>query len=104
MATRGWKSRDTLRKAILELLHYGWIMVARQGGRHQATLFAVTFFAIDECDGKLDIRATGSPPGEWRKNEPLLALPKLKVVTRPACQLPEEQHARRVTKTAEHAN
>jgi hypothetical protein len=104
MYARGWKSRDTLRKAILELLHYEWIVIARQGGRHQATLYGITFYAIDYCGGKLDIKQTGSPTGEWKKNEPLPALPKLKAVARPACQLPENQHAQRVNKKAAYAD
>ena len=88
MRERGWRSRDTLEKARRELLDRGWIVITRQGGRHQATLYAVTFYAIDYCGGKLDVKQTGSPTGEWKQNEPLLALPKLKVVSRPACQLP----------------
>jgi hypothetical protein len=90
MARRGWKSRDTLRKAVLELLAQGWLVVSRRGGRHQATLYAVTFYAIDYCGGRLDIQATGAPLGDWKKGEPLPpmpALPKLKMVARPACQL-----------------
>lgn len=87
MHERGWRSRDTLEKARRELLEFGWIVLSRQGGRHQASLYALTFYAIDDCRSKLDIGATGSPSGEWKKNEPLPALPKLKVVSRPACQL-----------------
>jgi hypothetical protein len=86
MNNRRWRSRDTLQKARTELLDKEWIVISRRGGRHQATLYAVTFYAIDYCAGKLDIASTGSPTGEWRKNEPLPALPKLKVVARPPCQ------------------
>jgi hypothetical protein len=80
MQPRGWKSKDTLSKALKELRAAGWLEVTRQGGRHMATLYAVTFYAIDECKGKLDVRATSSPRGTWKKNEPLPAMPKLKVV------------------------
>jgi hypothetical protein len=82
MQGRGWKSKDTLNKALKELLAGGWLEVTRQGGRNKANLYAVTFYAIDDCKGKLDVRATGSPPGTWKKNEPLPPLPKLKVVPR----------------------
>jgi len=104
MAARGWRSRDTLYKALTALLDGGWIIVSRQGGRHQATLYAVTFFAIDDCKGKLDINATGSPSGEWKKNEPLPVLPKLRVVSRPPCQLSPNSHDQRVSEKSAHAN
>lgn len=84
MHPRGWKSKDTLNKALKELLAGNWVEVTRQGGRNKATLYALTFYAIDDCKGKLDVNATGSPNGAWRKNEPLPPLPKLKVVTRRA--------------------
>ena len=88
MEKRGWKSRDTLGKAIRELKVAKLIEVSRQGGRHAATLYALTFFAVDECHGKLDIEPTHAPKSLWRENEPpppaLLA--NLKVVPRPQCQ------------------
>ncbi len=84
MQPRGWKSKDTLNKALKELLTGDWLEVTRQGGRHKATLYAVTFYAIDECKGKLDVRSTGSPRGTWKKNEPLPPLPKLQAVPRRA--------------------
>jgi hypothetical protein len=101
MVERGWKSRDTLNKARKELLDEGWIVLARQGGRHQCSLYAVTFYAIDYCKGKLEIQATASPPGCWRKNEPRSPF---KVVTRLAGDASDEQHGPRVTKTTSCAN
>jgi len=100
MQKRGWKSRDTLGKAIKALEDGGWIIRSRQGHRKQCTLYAVTFYAVDECDGKLDIKATGSPLGSWHQNGkylPPLPLPKKKIshtpavlktadITRPPCQ------------------
>lgn len=71
MEKRGWRSRDTLSKARRELLEGDWITITRQGGRHQATLYALTFYAIDECAGKLDVRSTHSPPSSWKKHEPM---------------------------------
>ena len=88
MEKRGWRSRDTLGKALRELKAAKLIEVARQGGRHAPTLFALTFFAVDECHGKLNIEPTHSPKSLWRENEPpppaLVA--KLKVVARQPCQ------------------
>ncbi len=71
MKMRGWRSQATLNKALRELKAGGWIKVARQGGRNSASLYAVTFFGVDECKGKLDIPARLSPSSEWRKNEPM---------------------------------
>ena len=70
MQKRGWRSNATLRKARDELLRLDWIEIARQGGRHRPTLYAVTFIAVDDCKGKLDIGATHSPRGAWRRHEP----------------------------------
>ena len=70
MKKRGWRSKETLNKAINELVHYGWIMVTRRGGLNKTpNLFAVTFRPIDECDGKLDIPPTHTAPATW-KNDP----------------------------------
>jgi hypothetical protein len=66
MEMRGWKSRDTLYKAIRELIDNGFVIVTRQGGKNKCSLYAFTFIAIDECGGKLDIRSTNTPPGGWR--------------------------------------
>lgn len=70
MKERGWKSRDTLQKALKGLLAGEWLVVARQGGRHVASLYAITFFNVDPCGGKLDIVATHRPMSLWRKHEP----------------------------------
>ena len=68
ISKQGWTSRDQLFKAQTELENKGFIVRTRQGGRHRCNLFAVTFYGIDECDGKLDVAATSAPPGLWRKN------------------------------------
>ena len=81
MKKRGRNSKATLWNALEELKEKGWIEVSRQGGRNRASLYAVTFFSVDECKGKLDIAPTGSPKGTWKLNEPLPPLAKLKVVT-----------------------
>lgn len=66
MQPRGWVSKGTLSEALEELLHFGLIMVSRQGGRHKATLYALTWQSIDDCNGKLDIQETSVSPGLWR--------------------------------------
>lgn len=75
MVRRGWKSRDTLNKARKELESTGFIELTRQGGRHKCSLYAVTFFAIGYCDGKLDVSRTSSPRGDWHRGRTLLAPP-----------------------------
>lgn len=67
MRLRGWRSKDQLAKAIKELIEKGWLMVTRQGGRNMATLYAVTFMPINECGGKLDVKATATPPHLWKR-------------------------------------
>ena len=67
MRKRGWSSKDQLRKALLELLEVGYLKQTRQGGKHQCSLFAVTFRPIDECKGKLDIAPTQVAPGDWKR-------------------------------------
>ncbi|MUV15437.1 hypothetical protein GN331_14620 [Lysobacter sp. HX-5-24] len=67
MKMRGWKSKDTLRRALLELLTSGMIEQTRQGGLHCPTLYAVTWLGIDECGGKLEVQSTSVPSGRWRR-------------------------------------
>jgi hypothetical protein len=67
MKARGWKSKQTLRRAVLELLAAGMIEQTRQGGLHCPTLYAVTWLGIDECGGKLEVQATSVPSGRWRR-------------------------------------
>lgn len=64
---RGWRSKGTLARAIAELKDRRWIIIARQGGRNQCSLYALTFKAIDECKGKLDILSTNVASGDWKK-------------------------------------
>lgn len=68
MRKRGWKSKDTLQRALRELIDAGMIEQTRQGGLHCASLFAFTWLPIEECGGKLDVRATLVPSSLWRKN------------------------------------
>ncbi|PWG62331.1 hypothetical protein [Sediminicurvatus halobius] len=63
---RGWRSRDTVQRAEGELLRTGWIVKTRQGGRNRCNLFALTFFDIDECGGKLDTHRVGERLSYWR--------------------------------------
>lgn len=67
MEPLGWNSRDTLAKAIADALRLGMIEKTRQGGLHRCSLYALTWHAIDECSGKLDVPATRIPSGLWKQ-------------------------------------
>jgi hypothetical protein len=62
----GWKSRDTLCRALKELVNSGLIEMTRQGGLHKCSLYAVTWRAVDDCRGKLDCSSTNVPSNLWR--------------------------------------
>lgn len=73
MKARGWKSKDTLTRAIRELLVSGLIEQTRYGGLHCPTLYAVTWIEIHDCGGKLDVPVTGVPSQKWRRPPTALA-------------------------------
>jgi hypothetical protein len=68
MRKRGWRSRDTLSRALKELLEAGFIQKTRQGGKNRCSLYAVTWLSINECDDKLDVTATRTPANSWKLN------------------------------------
>ena len=70
MRKRGWNSSDQLEKAKKELIEKDVILVARQGGCNKANLYALTWFPIDECNGKLDVAATTTAPVNWKNKMP----------------------------------
>lgn len=71
MQLRGWKSQDTLHRAIKQLISKGMIVKSRQGGRHLPSLYALSWKGIDDCGGKLEILSTPVPPGNWKSNQTL---------------------------------
>jgi hypothetical protein len=73
MRLRGWRSKDSLAKGLTELRDACFLIVTRQGGKHRATLFGISFYSIDFCGGKLDLKApTRVFMGTWhRKAVPL---------------------------------
>ena len=66
MALSGWTSNDQLRKALAELLHYGFLVKTRQGGRNQCSLYALGWHPIDHCRGKHDAPETRISPNHWK--------------------------------------
>ncbi|MEM8682887.1 MAG: hypothetical protein AAGF72_05605 [Pseudomonadota bacterium] len=67
MSQRGWRSKQQLYKAIAELTETGFVVKTRQGGKHKCSLYAITLWPIDECDGKLETPATTTASGTWKK-------------------------------------
>ena len=70
MRRRGWTSSDQLHKAKRELIEKEVIILTRQGGLNKANLYALSWFQIDECNGKLDVAATPLPPVAWKNSLP----------------------------------
>lgn len=66
MRQEGWRARNTVEKAREELERRGWIVRTRQGWKHTCSLYAVTIWPINECDGKLDEAPTTTPLGFWK--------------------------------------
>lgn len=67
LRSRGWRSSDTVGTALRELRHYGLLLLTRQGGLHRPSLYALTWHAIDDCGGKLEVPATKVAPGIWKE-------------------------------------
>jgi len=62
----GWNSNDQITKAKKELMDKGWIVLTRQGGRNQCNLYAITIWAIDDCNGKLDRKPSVIALAYWK--------------------------------------
>lgn len=74
MQERGWRSKDTLHRAIKELLQAGMIEQTRQGGLHGPSLYAFTWRPIDECKGRPEITPTRIASGKWRRSEEAISV------------------------------
>lgn len=70
MKLYGWNSPSTLNAALKRLQEVGLIQLTRQGGRHRASLYAITWQPIDDCKGKLDVKATNQPSNLWKDYRP----------------------------------
>lgn len=63
----GWsQSNSAIDKAKYELLAKGFIQQTRQGGKNKASLYAVTWINIDECNDKLDVPPTSKSSNLWK--------------------------------------
>lgn len=67
MKKRGWNSNQQLTKALKELLERNLIVQTKQGGLNMGpNLYAITWQPINECQGKLDMGPTTTPPRSFR--------------------------------------
>lgn len=67
---RGWKSRDSLSKALTGLTEKGFLIRTRQGGRRICSLYGLSWEPIHDCAGKLDVAANPVPSNAWRAWQP----------------------------------
>ena len=70
MEKRGWSSKDTLSKAVQDLVKADLIVKTRTGRfmnpGARCDLYAITWKAIDECPGKdLEVAPTATPPRKF---------------------------------------
>jgi len=70
MEERGWSSKDTLSKAVQDLIEANLIVKTRTGRfmnpGARCDLYAITWQAIDECPGKdLEVAPTATPPRKF---------------------------------------
>jgi hypothetical protein len=66
MKLYGWSSQGSIHGALVELIGNGFIEQTRQGGKNQCSLYAVTWLAIDDCKGKLDVNPTKVASNLWK--------------------------------------
>lgn len=72
MATRGWKSNDTIAKAKNELLNGGFIFETVKGHRpNKASWYAVTWRTLDKMPGYDEGMAQLFERGAYQKSAPL---------------------------------
>lgn len=79
MKNRGWKSTHTLLSAKKELIEAYLIEETRKGARpNKASLYAVTWYDLDDCNGKLDITRAGFHRGAYKLKDPPPPMGKIK--------------------------
>jgi hypothetical protein len=65
---RGWRSQGTVADAKRELIEGGWIIETRKGGKHKCSLYALSWYKVDESDKHLE-PPTVTAPNTWKKRE-----------------------------------
>lgn len=88
MKLRGWRSTHTLQNAKKELIEADLICETRKGARpNLASLYAVTWYALDECNGKLDITPQGFNRGAYKLKDRSPILLKIKELNAPTASV-----------------
>jgi len=64
-------SGGMLLRGVRELEAAGFLVKTRQGGKNRASLYALGWFPIDDCNGKLDVLCTTVAPNTWRQKPSL---------------------------------
>lgn len=64
----GWRSSGTLNQSLKNLIKYGFIQKTRQGGKNHCSLYALTWEAIDDCKGKIEVRPTKTASNLWQSS------------------------------------
>lgn len=67
MRRQGWRSKQTLQRALDALREHGLIEQTRQGGLHRCSLYSLTWLAIDDCSVRMDVSPTRVPSGAWKQ-------------------------------------
>lgn len=67
MTQRGWRSKDTLHRALRELREAGMIEVTRQGGLLGPSLYSFSWLPVDESKVHPEIVPTRVASGAWRQ-------------------------------------
>lgn len=80
---RGWKRSATISAAVTELMEAGIIIRTREGKfqnpHSRCALYALSWAAIDECDGKdLEVSPTMTPPRKFSLEKLSVKYPLLK--------------------------
>jgi hypothetical protein len=65
-AELGWNSAHTVAAALKELVQARFAVLARQGGKHQCSLYGLTIWKVDSCKGKLDAGVEATPIDLWK--------------------------------------
>ncbi len=66
MREQGWKSKETLNDALLELQHYGLIVCTQLGGLNKPSLYALGWNEINKANSCSGIKV-GDRPDSWKK-------------------------------------
>ncbi len=69
LSKRGWRSRQTISRAVAELLNAELIVKTREGKftnpGGQCALYALAWVQIHDCEGKLEVPPTNKPPRQF---------------------------------------